>query len=374
MAGNRNCSVANFSVESLLVLIHRASCEAAIGFLLDFRTESVDPPQLAETGASLPHCGQLRGPPLPGGLAGGALQEDRPPRGGGPGGVLAAGQSLVPLVGEVGVDRGGPGGDQVAPVLRHLLALVAGQVDGHRLLTVELEGASTELPHVGDDLTGLAGGHVHQVALGVLGPIRVGGGGEVVPGLGRRDTGIGEQVVAVEQTHRARVLRDAPEAVVGVDLAPHPLGELGGDVGRGVRRQVEQRAVTQRERRDELELHLGDVRPALSGLDRRAELLVVRSALADVDDVDLDLRVRLREEVDLVLDVGHPGPEGQGGLGVQGLVDVGLRDRGGRGLWGAARAGVTAAASGQKPGTRGRSGRTDEELASIELRRHRCPS
>ena len=58
MAGNRNCSVANFSVESLLVLIHRASCEAAIGFLLDFSTASVDPPQLADTGAPVPHCGR----------------------------------------------------------------------------------------------------------------------------------------------------------------------------------------------------------------------------------------------------------------------------------------------------------------------------
>ena len=185
------------------------------------------------------------------------------------------------------------GGDQIAPVLRHLLALLAGQVDGHRLLAVELERLGAQLPHVGDDLTGLAGGHVDQVALRVLGVVRLRGGGEVVPGLGRLDAGVGEQVLAVEQPHRAGVLRHAPEAVVGVDLAPHPLRELRGDVGGGVRRQVEQGAVTQRERRDELELHLRDVGSALSGLDGRPQLLVVRSALADVDDVDLDLGVRL---------------------------------------------------------------------------------
>ena len=51
------------------------------------------------------------------------------------------------------------------------------------------------------------------------------------------------------------------------------------------RRQVEQAAVAQREGVDELELDLGDVRCALPGLDRGPQLLVVRGALADVDDV-----------------------------------------------------------------------------------------
>ena len=65
MAGNRNCSVAKFSVESLLVLIHRASCEAAIGFLLAFSTASVEPPQLLDTVSPASHCGRSAARHLP---------------------------------------------------------------------------------------------------------------------------------------------------------------------------------------------------------------------------------------------------------------------------------------------------------------------
>src|SRR3954451_16593790 len=56
-AGNRNCSVANFRAGSSAVLIHFASSAAAIGFLVDDSTASVEPPQLLETLSPWFHCG-----------------------------------------------------------------------------------------------------------------------------------------------------------------------------------------------------------------------------------------------------------------------------------------------------------------------------
>jgi len=50
--------VANIRAGSCWVLIHSASCEAAIGFFVDFSTASVDPPQLPEAGFWVSHCGR----------------------------------------------------------------------------------------------------------------------------------------------------------------------------------------------------------------------------------------------------------------------------------------------------------------------------
>jgi len=56
---------------------------------------------------------------------------------------------------------------------------------------------------------------------------------EIVPGRGHRDAVGGEDVLAVEHAHRARVLRVGVDLTVRTgDLAPHPVDELGL-VGRG---------------------------------------------------------------------------------------------------------------------------------------------
>ena len=89
-------------------------------------------------------------------------------------------------------------------------ASVAGQVDLDRLLAVEAEGPNAGLPQVGDHLARLVRGDVHQVALRVLGAVRLSRCSEIVVGLRRLDAGRAEQVLAVEQAHRAGVLRDRP--------------------------------------------------------------------------------------------------------------------------------------------------------------------
>src|SRR3712207_4644368 len=92
---------------------------------------------------------------------------------------------------------------------------------------------------------------------------------------------------------------------------------------------------------------LRDVGRPLAGLQRAAQLLVVGQALADVLDSDVDLGVLLLEEGDLVLDVGHPGPEGELGRGVEGLLDLLLGNRAGL-------ASAVAAAGGGAAGKRDR--------------------
>ena len=92
-----------------------------------------------------------------------------------------------------------------------------------------------------------------------------------------------------------------------------------------VRRQVQQAALlAEGERRDVLELHLRHVRarPARTGSPSAAS----GSAGAPwptLTTLTLILGYFVGEHLDLVGDVGHPGPERQRGLGVQGLVDVG---------------------------------------------------
>ena len=49
-------------------------------------------------------------------------------------------------------------------------------------------------------------------------------------------------------------------------------------------------------------------------------------ALADVLDLDVDRRVLLLEQVDLILNVGYPGPEGQVGGRVQRFFALRIRD------------------------------------------------
>ena len=61
--------MANFSADSLSVLMNSASWEAAIWFLLSFSTASVEPPQLLETALLASHCGRSAARHLPDVLA-----------------------------------------------------------------------------------------------------------------------------------------------------------------------------------------------------------------------------------------------------------------------------------------------------------------
>ena len=196
-----------------------------------------------------------------------------------------------------------------------------------------------------------------------VGQVHVRGGGvqlarrgrELVPGLRDLDAVLVEDVLPVEHAHRAGVLRDGPDlAARAADLTPGPVDELVLQRGRAVRSQVQQ-AVGDRERRDVLELDLRHVRRSRTGLQRGAHLGVVRQALAGVDHLDLDGRVLLGEERDLLGDVGDPGPERQFRRGRHRLVDVGLADRPGGGLAGAG-AVVTAGGEGGAERHRGRRG------------------
>ena len=84
--------------------------------------------------------------------------------------------------------------------------------------------------------------------------------------------------------------------------------------------------VTEPEGRQVLELDLHNVGGARARLEGCPELLVVRGALTHVDNLDIDGRVLGLEQVHLALDVGHPGPEGEVGLGGHRCVDVLLED------------------------------------------------
>ena len=125
---------------------------------------------------------------------------------------------------------------------------------------------------------------------------------------------------------RAGVLGDAPHAAVVGHLVPHPVDVLALLVGRAVRREVGE-ALRLGERGDVLHLHLRHVRDALARCERAAQLRVVLRTAGRVHELDRDLRILLREEVDLVLDVRDPGPEREGRRRVERLVDVRLGDR-----------------------------------------------
>ena len=135
-----------------------------------------------------------------------------------------------------------------------------------------------------------------------------------------------EDVGSVQVAHRAGVLRDAPHTVAGSDLCPDPRHVVALEFRRPVGGEVEQ-ALGHDKRWDELELHLGDVRSTLAREQHGAQLLVVVGALANVLDRHRDGRIGLLEQVDLVLDVWHPSPEGQLGRRRERLVDLLLRNR-----------------------------------------------
>jgi hypothetical protein len=163
------------------------------------------------------------------------------------------------------------------------------------LLAVEAERPHTGLPQVRDELAGLVRGDVHQVTLWVLRVIGLSRRSEIVVGLRRLEASLLQEVLPIEQAHRARVLGDAPQSAVGVDLRPHPRREGILQCRRRVRGEVKQVSFPQREGVEVLELDLGDVRSTLAGLDRSPQLLVVRGALADVGHIHFDLGVFRRE-------------------------------------------------------------------------------
>ena len=179
------------------------------------------------------------------------------------------------------------------------------------LLAVVAERLDARLPEEADHLAGLGRRRGSRCTSRSASFTAFAAVGVLVPRRGRLgDAGLRQDVLAIEVAHRSDVLRDRPHLLVGRDLVPRPVDVVAREVVRAVRREVEQ-GLGEHERRDVLVLDLRDIRCTLAGLDRAAQLLVVRQALADVLDLDVDGGVLLLEELDLVLDVGHPRPEGE---------------------------------------------------------------
>ena len=130
-----------------------------------------------------------------------------------------------------------------------------------------------------------------------------------------------EQILPIEHGDRAAVPRHAEELAAGAGLIEGPRRELVPHRVGAERPEVRE-SVDLAEASDELELHMHNVRQAASRLERRAQLRVVRVALAGVDQLHLDARVRLQEEIDLFLEVRQPCPDRQ--------RDRFLRERGAR--------------------------------------------
>ena len=95
-----------------------------------------------------------------------------------------------------------------------------------------------------------------------------------------------EDLLVVEERHRAGVLRQPVEAVVGVHRGPGRGGVLVLELVEAVLPQVDQVA-GQRELRQRLVLDLGDVGGAGAGLDRVLQLGVLVGAGAGVDHFTL---------------------------------------------------------------------------------------
>ena len=198
---------------------------------------------------------------------------------------------------------------------------------------------------------------------------RLRGGLVVRPRCGRLgDPCRGQDVLAVQVAQGARVLRDRQHLVVDDALLPDPRHVVVRDVCRTVRREIEQLAA---QANDEMNWYSSwTTSGPLPAFDGGAHLCVVIQALADVLDRDVDLRVLLLEQVDLILNVGHPGPEGQVGRRVQRFFVLRIRDRTG----GAARA--SGAAGGAARVIRGRTvvppvSSSDAQPASVMLPRQR---
>src|SRR5665647_908816 len=265
-------------------------------------------------------------------------------------GVAAADELGVVVGGEAVVGGDQTLVDQVEPVVQDLLGAVVVEVDLHggRVVPVEDVGLRARLVEEGLDVGATVRHEVgqHDVAAGVL--ELLGRDGELVPGGRDTDARGIEDVLAVEHAHRATVDRDRVDTIAVAVVRPDARAVVLLDLVRAVRGQVHQ-AVADDEARQHLGLEHDHVRRAGAGLDGGAELGVLVVALTGVAPADLDVVMRLVEQVDDALKGWVPGPHGH-------LLGVGHLDLVGAAARAASVSGRTLSAVGPLRGAPARAG------------------
>ena len=231
----------------------------------------------------------------------------------------AVAEALVPLVGPAGRGREEVLLDELVPDAGPLPGALVGEVDGH-VGAVDRERTAAGLPDHARREAGVAG--VGGDVLRRVGRVQLASRGDVLVPRGRHgDAVLVEDGLVVEQRHGAGVLREADELAVDVHGAPGGGAVLVLEVVEAVLAQVDER-VGERELRHGVVLDLHDVGGTGARLDRILQLRVLLGVGTGVDELDVDVRVRLLECGDLCLGARGPAPVGELTAGLEGGVEV----------------------------------------------------